>query len=119
MRWTHRIYKTQTWIFFQHTPNTAVYTLSLHDALPIFGQDRDLFRPDRRDAGRRPPGAGAAARDRALGAVARPLPPAVRSEEHTSELQSRRHLVCWPLLEKKKRKPEHLHCGAPRHQPGP
>src|SRR6266702_8180015 len=69
--------------FFNDTANTEIYTLSLHDALPIW--------------------------------VATPTLPAVllptrvatlascsRSEEHTSELQSRGHLVCRLLLEKKK-----------------
>src|SRR2546422_3934417 len=79
--------------FFNDTATTEIYTLSLHDALPIF---RPRARIDRAQAGRarrRSPGAGERARrDR------RPR----RSEEHTSELQSRLHLVCRLLLEKKK-----------------
>src|SRR5438874_10529688 len=69
--------------FFTDTPPTEIYTLSLHDALPIF--------PAR--------SAGARRRGRRGRAV-----PALhgRSEEHTSELQSRRDLVCRLLLEKKK-----------------
>src|SRR3712207_7581550 len=77
--------------FFNDTATTEIYTLSLHDALPIW-QRRHLLRPlpepGRRRARRgRPPG-----------------PPSrlVRSEEHTSELQSRQYLVCRLLLEKKK-----------------
>src|SRR6266403_931756 len=45
-----------------------------------------------------------------------PVMPAVRSEEHTSELQSRRDLVCRLLLEKKKKKPVMLRLGPPLKQ---
>src|SRR3954468_25112969 len=68
--------------FFNDTATTEIYTLSLHDALPIFS-DSLLKWP----WGWRPP------------APKRGRP---RSEEHTSELQSRRDLVCRLLLEKKK-----------------
>src|SRR2546429_8099299 len=72
--------------FFNDTATTEIYTLSLHDALPISISHRPLqsqpggiffadSRGDRDD----------------------------RSEEHTSELQSRLHLVCRLLLEKKKK----------------
>src|ERR1039458_10880195 len=67
--------------FFNDTATTEIYTLSLHDALPISQQ----LRPRRRWV---------------LLQMTRPSP--VRSEEHTSELQSLRHLVCRLLLEKKK-----------------
>src|SRR5690554_7709786 len=84
-------------------PTTALYTLSLHDALPISPSRPD---PDRRCCpDSRPRGPAAP-----LGAPAsRPTTPASRSrgrsrsEEHTSELQSRPHLVCRLLLEKKKK----------------
>src|SRR2546429_7311166 len=82
--------------FFNDTATTEIYTLSLHDALPISGQERgNHLRPIRtremliqmcRCDGHRPRSASA------------------RSEEHTSELQSRLHLVCRLLLEKKKKK---------------
>src|SRR6266513_6189186 len=67
--------------FFNDTATTEIYTLSLHDALPIFSHlqrevQSDHLRDTQRD-GR-------------------------RSEEHTSELQSRFDLVCRLLLEKKK-----------------
>src|SRR5258708_32574587 len=77
--------------FFNDTATTEIYTLSLHDALPIFEHVRRrtehincqrilaVFFIDRTD---------------------------VRSEEHTSELQSPDHLVCRLLLEKKKKQPE-------------
>src|SRR3982750_821292 len=68
--------------FFNDTATTEIYTLSLHDALPI-------SRPCRRRAGR------PSLPRRFLAALE-------RSEEHTSELQSRSDLVCRLLLEKKK-----------------
>src|SRR3989442_10558938 len=49
--------------------------------------------------------------ERQVAAPAEPSPPSARSEEHTSELQSRPHLVCRLLLEKKKKKTTRLyHC---------
>src|SRR6201999_4647702 len=70
--------------FFNDTATTEIYTLSLHDALPI---SRTSVRGHRPRAPRRSLQRGAV----------------LRSEEHTSELQSLRHLVCRLLLEKKKR----------------
>src|SRR5258708_23760986 len=70
--------------FFNDTATTEIYTLSLHDALPI-SPSVDAF-----DEG--------AAKNR-QNANIRPID---RSEEHTSELQSPDHLVCRLLLEKKK-----------------
>src|SRR5438874_6514040 len=73
--------------FFNDTATTEIYTLSLHDALPIF--ERELgWRPTI------PFEEGLA--DTVTWYAAN------RSEEHTSELQSRRDLVCRLLLEKKK-----------------
>src|SRR6266702_1977360 len=69
--------------FFNDTATTEIYTLSLHDALPIF---------------RGPPHCPRGSAHRSGKGSAR----LVRSEEHTSELQSRGHLVCRLLLEKKK-----------------
>src|SRR5437899_5082527 len=74
--------------FFNNTPPTEIYTLSLHDALPIYD---DAFVRHRRDIGSA--GGAGAHHDCNL---------RDRSEEHTSELQSLRHLVCRLLLEKKK-----------------
>src|SRR6266496_6696157 len=74
--------------FFNDTATTEIYTLSLHDALPI--SCRHTSTPSR--VGTRS-GSMKSAPSRA--AVS-------RSEEHTSELQSRRDLVCRLLLEKKK-----------------
>src|SRR5437867_9499104 len=69
--------------FFNDTATTEIYTLSLHDALPIFLGRHDGDRDDDRRHG--------------LGGC-------TRSEEHTSELQSPYDLVCRLLLEKKKKK---------------
>src|SRR5215510_15400172 len=78
--------------FFNDTATTEIYTLSLHDALP----SRARTTPKRpRPAPRAAPRARAPPR-----LASRPRP---RSEEHTSELQSRGHIVCRLLLEKKKR----------------
>src|SRR6266545_8327819 len=66
--------------FFNDTATTEIYTLSLHDALPIWASG-----PTRRYRGPR-------------GVMTRRSP---RSEEHTSELQSLAYLVCRLLLEKK------------------
>src|SRR3712207_8753222 len=85
-----------SFFFFNDTATTEIYTLSLHDALPICGLGREAAPGGRGRAGR--PGGGAAPRARErLRAAHRG-----RSEEHTSELQSRQYLVCRLLLEKKK-----------------
>src|SRR5205807_10394002 len=97
-------------IHFNDTPTTDIYTLSLHDALPILSVHRlietlflrfdvaaDLARGEDRQPDRganREEVPGAERQTRGLG----PLP---RSEEHTSELQSPCNLVCRLLLEKK------------------
>src|SRR3712207_7486725 len=103
--------KSCLYFFFNDTATTEIYTLSLHDALPISGGgDRRALRPARRPApvrGRRDRGAadhgdGAVRADRERRARRRHLDRARRSEEHTSELQSRQYLVCRLLLEKKK-----------------
>src|SRR2546430_17172343 len=72
--------------FFNDTATTEIYTLSLHDALPIyrFGGELDWIQ------------APAVAQLELLDHRA-------RSEEHTSELQSQSNLVCRLLLEKKKK----------------
>src|SRR5262245_65832788 len=75
--------------FFNDTATTEIYTLSLHDALPIFPALRRRF-------------AFAPAKPRRRRPLLKPMRLCPRSEEHTSELQSLRHLVCRLLLEKKK-----------------
>src|SRR5258708_33763374 len=73
-----------SWVFFfNDTATTEIYTLSLHDALPIYaraGHDLEVTAHDAVELHRL----------------------RIRSEEHTSELQSPDHLVCRLLLEKKK-----------------
>src|SRR2546422_7313894 len=75
--------------FFNDTATTEIYTLSLHDALPICCPVTTALSPP-----------WGAARWRPQPSVSVCL--TARSEEHTSELQSRLHLVCRLLLEKKK-----------------
>src|SRR5438045_9127065 len=95
---THSFVLSCLSFFFNPTATTEIYTLSLHDALPISA----LFCGA--DLARQPvtgglrflrlgfePQESQATRNR------------LRSEEHTSELQSLRHLVCRLLLEKKKK----------------
>src|SRR5438445_1947555 len=74
--------------FFNDTATTDIYTLSLHDALPIWQAPGVRFREG--------PSLGRLPTLRALESLT------ARSEEHTSELQSRQYLVCRLLLEKKK-----------------
>src|SRR2546430_6164089 len=92
--------------FFNDTATTEIYTLSLHDALPIYEQDGRLGSNGRARApfagGRRRASAPSHTR---LGGVRPHRARAHRSEEHTSELQSQSNLVCRLLLEKKKNTP--------------
>src|SRR2546429_3730563 len=99
--------------FFNDTATTEIYTLSLHDALPIFpapfcialqvvvpgvvctGVGSDLH--------------GDAAGRQLVVEITMPSRHQ-RSEEHTSELQSRLHLVCRLLLEKKKKESRRWRC---------
>src|SRR5437773_8435338 len=86
--------------FFNVTATTEIYTLSLHDALPISARRIRADAPGRR--GSPEPRAPAFQRQQ-------------RSEEHTSELQSHHDLVCRLLLEKKKqnngKRARHCHYG--------
>src|SRR2546422_5456203 len=83
--------------FFNDTATTEIYTLSLHDALPI------SFKPDpgtlvtKEEQGMEEVVVTGVTHDRSQAKIS-----ILRSEEHTSELQSRLHLVCRLLLEKKK-----------------
>src|SRR2546422_10155792 len=88
--------------FFNDTATTEIYTLSLHDALPISAVVKDGAVPiSLLEAG--PLGIGWL-RPTALFSLEGLDSISHRSEEHTSELQSRLHLVCRLLLEKKKKK---------------
>src|SRR2546426_8521821 len=94
-----------TFFFFNDTATTEIYTLSLHDALPISPRRRRARPRGRSGHGPRAPGghgSGAGAPGRDPRGPARHCPIA-RSEEHTSELQSPCNLVCRLLLEKKKK----------------
>src|SRR3712207_9437674 len=93
--------------FFNDTATTEIYTLSLHDALPISEREQ-RHQTQHQQVGERvlpEPGLELAHEPAGPGAqrVAKGSPGCqVRSEEHTSELQSRQYLVCRLLLEKKK-----------------
>src|SRR5689334_23971004 len=76
-------YEVVKFFFFNDTATTEIYTLSLHDALPISGGGTGSGK------------GGKGKQDE--------MPGLHRSEEHTSELQSQFHLVCRLLLEKKKK----------------
>src|SRR5438874_9360346 len=90
-----------TSLFFDATATTEIYTLSLHDALPISEAAKRAVL-DRLVALQQPESAAELLRlFHAEAANDRPEE-TQRSEEHTSELQSRRDLVCRLLLEKKK-----------------
>src|SRR2546422_3250928 len=84
----------RSFFFFNDTATTEIYTLSLHDALPIYGAIDNIEETRQIDR---------------VTQVTAPIAGTIttrklRSEEHTSELQSRLHLVCRLLLEKKKKK---------------
>src|SRR2546427_10678929 len=86
--------------FFNDTATTEIYTLSLHDALPICGGSAAIDCPE-------PSASLIASR------ISPVHKPSRRSEEHTSELQSQSNLVCRLLLEKKK-KPCRTNSNSPR-----
>src|SRR5256885_16932795 len=87
--------------FFNDTATTEIYTLSLHDALPIWAaSSRERWAPSREEACRTSsPRIGWTTRARPI-AGRSPFCRPSRSEEHTSELQSPCNLVCRLLLEK-------------------
>src|SRR5207249_11474794 len=98
--------------FFTPPAPTEIYTLSLHDALPIYRLDvqiaphREALAPALERKLHQVDPTAAQGRE-SIGSLAVTAVPA-RSEEHTSELQSRFDLVCRLLLEKKKKNiPEH------------
>src|SRR3712207_7851168 len=90
--------------FFNDTATTEIYTLSLHDALPIFAVPSWF-------SAAYPCRPTSVPVKKHIATITPTVPPMTasepdprRSEEHTSELQSRQYLVCRLLLEKKKRK---------------
>src|SRR5205823_11460008 len=92
----HSITPPSFFFFFPTPPTTEIYTLSLHDALPIYLRGERARRKGSADPGVR------SGEDLVLNLVR--TPGSARSEEHTSELQSLAYLVCRLLLEKKKKK---------------
>src|SRR3712207_9029785 len=100
-----------SFFFFNDTATTEIYTLSLHDALPISPHCRPSSRAralpvNSTTAPRsisRKPSETSVPKGPWAATGSSPLAPPSRSEEHTSELQSRQYLVCRLLLEKKKK----------------
>src|SRR5687767_15436084 len=86
--------------FFNDTATTEIYTLSLHDALPISWR----FSPSSRKFGSSGSRSTPAGSSGSSPPTRRRRSATARSEEHTSELQSLAYLVCRLLLEKKKKK---------------
>src|SRR3712207_7654863 len=105
--------------FFNDTATTEIYTLSLHDALPIWvlglgeggahGDDGGVAGGGEGRVGQAPELGEAAVAEDDLAVVVgdEDAVEGGRSEEHTSELQSRQYLVCRLLLEKKKLTTDH------------
>src|SRR5690348_17395963 len=91
--------------FFNDTATTAIYTLSLHDALPIYMDRYETVRV-KKDGTPFDVSLTISPIKNAAGKITGVS--AIRSEEHTSELQSPVHLVCRLLLEKKKKKKKHI-----------
>src|SRR5206468_12774578 len=101
--------------FFNHTPPPLTYTLSLHDALPIsgwsafIGATTDYGRPASALSNRPPAARGFSGGPGRRSGYPHGMKNLLRSEEHTSELQSRSDLVCRLLLEKKKQNTTYTH----------
>src|SRR5258705_13039786 len=95
---------TSFFFFFNDTATTEIYTLSLHDALPISTTIAVAWVRPIVLVSAAGTGASYQVSKNPVSEVWSQRPGFWRSEEHTSELQSLRHLVCRLLLEKKKRK---------------
>src|SRR5690606_42084805 len=87
-------------LLFTDTATPEIYTLSLHDALPISTKKPRAYQAALTAASAQ---ATSAASMKTSGCCEVKVSPCMRSEEHTSELQSRENLVCRLLLEKKKK----------------
>src|SRR5260370_19075594 len=87
------LHSMSVFFFFNDTATTEIYTLSLHDALPILQVCYAIHIVSRGSSRAVTPEGDSSGRPGAAG----------RSEEHTSELQSHLNLVCRLLLEKKKK----------------
>src|SRR3712207_7657039 len=96
--------------FFNDTATTEIYTLSLHDALPISPAkpcDADATMPGTQPCTKADDVTKPCDQDATMPGT-EPCEDELRSEEHTSELQSRQYLVCRLLLEKKKQNNIHV-----------
>src|SRR2546427_12963000 len=89
--------------FFNDTATTEIYTLSLHDALPILGAKRFTAAASCRSTGASFWLGTSRMLTLAVASAGMTVKVSMRSEEHTSELQSQSNLVCRLLLEKKKK----------------
>src|SRR2546430_9978337 len=94
-----------SFFFFNDTATTEIYTLSLHDALPIYCSI--VVRPR--------PGPPRPLKRKQSQSLQHLSPAGLRSEEHTSELQSQSNLVCRLLLEKKKKQIYYAPLPSPHH----
>src|SRR3712207_7029248 len=98
-----------SFFFFNDPPTTEIYPLSLHDALPICGPSASTASATRPTSSGTTLGPRPSSRRRSIAGGSWVTPggsassSVSRSEEHTSELQSRQYLVCRLLLEKKKK----------------
>src|SRR3712207_9565553 len=98
-----RVILSRAFFFFNDTATTEIYTLSLHDALPILAFSEQAHEQGLREVVRNGRSLSLRSDDASYGKAVGPcLRIFKRSEEHTSELQSRQYLVCRLLLEKKK-----------------
>src|SRR5207302_3328934 len=100
----HLTFTLITSFFFNHPSPTDIYTLSLHDALPIFPKPFPAGRVRRGENFHWKPRRQSPVRQFSPCSLLKGARRKLRSEEHTSELQSRENLVCRLLLEKKKKK---------------
>src|SRR3712207_9558336 len=98
-------YVMSYFFFFNDTATTEIYTLSLHDALPIYGpHHRERLGLVTAERARRHVIPTSSCEVQHIDSPRNLCRESHRSEEHTSELQSRQYLVCRLLLEKKKNK---------------
>src|SRR3712207_8984601 len=110
-------YSNCIFFFFNDTATTEIYTLSLHDALPIWlAHVQDPLPARSADQERGEGVADAPLSEEEQQRRRRAIAELMRSEEHTSELQSRQYLVCRLLLEKKQ-KSRIRHIGPESHLP--
>src|SRR3712207_7052223 len=96
-------WRQREFFFFNDTATTEIYTLSLHDALPISRKSSTSTSAPATSSGTSRSRATSACRTTAARSpsATSASTSSGRSEEHTSELQSRQYLVCRLLLEKK------------------